>query len=233
MQSKEFLVTSSQFTFYTPQLLQFTANKILEGLLQKFASVFNGDTIAVPLPSNAPGDIPRIILQSSNAKFKVEISVKRVNFFLAQQNKEPADLDSFLALGLNILETYKELTQVTIGRLALVAVRYLENSEPAKSLAVHFCKPDWISAPFNRPENFEIHSHKKYSKEDFTVNSWVRCKTGNLKEGNVPIVMVVQDINTLAEELNEKNFSVEDAKKFVEFSKKEQAEILKLYFPDK
>lgn len=69
-------------------------------------------------------------------------------------------MKKILSLCFRILEEYKEYTKATIGRLAVVTVKYLENKNPSLALVEHFCKREWFNEPFNRLENFEIHSHK-------------------------------------------------------------------------
>jgi len=45
--------------------------------------------------------------------------------------------------------------------------------------------------------------------------------------------LITQDINSLAEELDEKDFSIEELKKFAELAINEQEQILDKYFPEK
>ena len=83
-------------------------------------------------------------------------------------------------------------------------------------MAQHFCKEKWLTVPFNRPESFEIHAHKRYFFADrFNVNSWVRCKTGLLvNPDRESIILIEQDINTVAEEMETREFSAEEIKDF-------------------
>lgn len=200
--------------------------------MSNFADSFNGDTVAIPIPGDAPKEIPRIILHSADGKFKLEIAESRVNFFRYRQDGDvKVDIDQILNLYSRILREYKDCTQATIGRLALVVVKFLEQEDPGLVLASHFCKDKWIIEPFDRPENFEIHSHRKYTLEGFNVNSWVRCKTERLARDNEPIILVTQDINTLAEEWEKRNFSFEQVEAFLEIAYKEQEQILRKYFP--
>jgi len=231
MNSDNFKVTSLQISIFTPAAL-FSKSKILERLMSNFADSFDGDTVAVPIPGDAPKEIPRIILLSADGKFKLEIAESRVNFFRYRQDDDVRiGINQTLNLCSRILQEYKDCTQATIGRLALVVVKFLEQENPGLALASHFCKDKWIIEPFDRPENFEIHSHKKYTLGRFNVNSWVRCKTGRLTKNNEPIVLVTQDINTLAEELEENNFDIEQVKNFLKIAYKEQEQVLRKYFP--
>ncbi|MGR3311448.1 MAG: hypothetical protein ACUZ77_11840 [Candidatus Brocadiales bacterium] len=232
MKAKSFKVFSFQLSVFTPVAL-FSKNKILERIIGKYANIFDGDTTSIPIPTDAPEEFPRIILQSSDGKIKLEIAKSRVNLFrYRREDNEIIELKELLDIYLRIIEDYKDCTKAVMGRLAIVTVKYLEIKNPSMVLAKHFCKEERLEEPFNRPENFEIHSQKKYSLKEFNINSWVRCKTGNLSRNNIniPIVLVTQDINTLAEEVKNNDFNIVDLKKFAELVIEEQEEILNKYF---
>ena len=230
--AKDFRLLSLQVSIFTPTLL-FSTSKIFEKLMCKYASIFNGDTLSIPLPPNTPKEIPRIILPSSDGKLKLEIAENRANFFrYRQEDDTKIDEESFFKICLEIFKDYIDCTSATVGRLAVVAVRFCEKENPGVELAKHFCKDRYITEPFNRPQNFEIHAHKIYKFDDFEVNSWVRCKTGTLAKENKPIMVVQEDINTLAEKIDQNNYDHKQMKKFIELTIKEQEAILKKYFPN-
>lgn len=232
MRAEDFRILSLQASIFTPSLL-FSTNKILEGLMGKFSKVFDGSTVSLPLPPDAPKEIPRIILMSADNKFKLEIAESRVNFVRGLQLGETeVDSHGFFKLVLEVFNEYLEATSAKVGRLALVTVKFYEQADPGLSLAKHFCKDEYIIQPFNRPENFEIHSHKRYVIADSEINSWVRCKTGKMKDGK-PIIVAHQDINTLAEEANKSQYNISMIGRFINVASKEQEEILKKYFPRK
>ena len=232
MNSDSFKITSLQVSIFTPALL-FSKSRILERMMSNFGGFFDGDTVAIPMPGDAPKEIPRIILHSADGKFKLEIPESRVNFFRYRKDDDvEIDISQILDLSSRVLKEYKDCTHSIIGRLALVVVKFLENENPGFTLARHFCKEKWITELFNRPDNFEIHSHKHYTLDGFNINSWVRCKTGRLTKDNKPIILVTQDINTLAEKLEKRDFSFEQVKAFLEIAYKEQEQILRKYFPE-
>jgi hypothetical protein len=209
----------------------FNPNKILGDLMSKFSDTFDGDTTVIPLPSDAPAEIPRLTLLSSDNKIKMEIAVNRLNLFsYRKEDGANIDEDSFFDLCFRVLKEYIGCTTAKVGRLALVIVKFLEDSDPGLTLARHFCKDELVVEPFNRPEDFEIHSRKKYKLEDVNINSWVRCKSAILMKDNVPIILVEQDINTLAEELKNNEFDMDQICSFVATAAKEQKSILDKYF---
>ncbi len=231
MNGDNFKLNSLQVSIFTP-FASFHKNRILGKLISTFADLFNGDTLAVPIPEDAPKEIPRIILNSAGGKFKLEIAQNRVNFFrYRKDDDEEIDTSRILDISSGVLKEYKDCTHSVVGRLALVVVRSSENKNPGLALARHFCKDKWTAKLFDRPDNFEIHSHRHYTLNEFNLNSWVRCVTGLLAKNNERIILVTQDINTLAEELKQRDFSIGQLKSFLRIAHKEQQQILREYFP--
>lgn len=226
-----FRMNSLQVSVFTP-FTSFSKSKILERLVSTFADLFDGDTVAIPIPEDAPKEIPRIILNSADGRFKLQVAQNRVDFFRYRRNDDTEmDASQILDVSSRVLKEYRDCTHSIVGRLALVVVRSLENKNPGFALASHFCKDKWTATLFSRPDKFEVHSHRHYPLHKFNVNSWVRCKTGFLAENNEPIILVTQDINTLAEELEQRDFSIEQLKNFLRIAHREQGQILRKYFP--
>lgn len=230
--AKKFNNLSLQICVFTP-FLSFNTNKIFSELMKKNSEVFDGDTISLPVSLNIPKDIPRLTLYSNDKILKLEIAESRVNFLKRVLPGEGSEgKNKFIGLCHEVLKSYIECTSAKVGRLANVTIKYWETENPALLLAKHFCKDKFIEEPFNRPKSFEIHSHKQYKTDNFEINSWVRCKTGNLEKGNEPIIIVEQDINTLSEHTNEMEFDINKIDTFVQMAYKEQEEVLIKYFPN-
>ncbi len=121
-----------------------------------------------------------------------------------------------------------------VGRFALVFNRFCEADEPTKVLINRFTSDAAQEGPLHNSSNFEIHNHKLYPLPDttFSVNSWVRCRTGIVQPSQLEAVTVEQDINTLVEDLDTKVFSVDDFRQFVNEAATEIGKILELYFPE-
>lgn len=233
VQAKDFRILSLQLSVFTPELL-FNPNKILGNVMSKFSDNFDGDTTVIPIPSNAPKEIPRLILASSDKRIRLEISEERVNFFrYRDKNDTLIDKNSFFELCSDVYKEYMKFTFAKVGRLALIRNNFLKNENPGLTLVQNFCKESLFEEPFNRPSNFEIHSHKEYKFDEFNVNSWVRCKSAAFQADNVPIILVEQDINTIASKTKEGyEFSIEEIIKFINLATSEQELILVKYFPE-
>ncbi len=143
-------------------------------------------------------------------------------------------LGGFFGKAVEILLQYAAQLSPRIARLAALATRFSVHEKPGLCLARHFCKDRWDKAPLNRPENFELHAHKRFTlASNFRVNSWARSKTGKLSgDGDEKlIVLFEQDLNTLAEEAPTKDFSEAEVKKFFGAAANELDSILGLYYP--
>ena len=199
------------------------------------ATVFTPDG-DLAVQEGAPLEIPRIILESTSQEWRCELSPARVNVYWRRAKSTGAGvaLGDFFEEAARILLRYAALLSPRIARLAALATRFSVHEKPGLFLARHFCQDRWDKAPLNRPENFELHAHKRFTlTSGFTVNSWARSKTGKLSgDGDEKlIVLFEQDLNTLREEESKKEFGEVEIKKFFLASATELDSILGLYFP--
>jgi hypothetical protein len=223
-----------QAALFTPDE-EVSAAKLLQGLAPTWAKRFDGEPMVVPSQLGLPPEVPKLILHSRDQSWRCEIASARINIhWLKSQESTPRiGLDRFYDEAVALLHQYRGFLRARVGRLAAVITRFAYHASPGPFLARHFCQERWLVAPFNRPESFELHAHKKFPMADFTVNSWVRSKTGLLgsKGEQRPIVLVEQDLNTLGEETETRDFSEGEINAFFRASVGELDTILNLYYP--
>jgi hypothetical protein len=208
-------------------------------LLQIQTGLFDGDPIVLPLKSDAPPELPRIILQDQAGTIKLEVSPLRTNVHRIKINKEDKfDINEFILLASDILTDYLGRTGAICGRLATVLKRFSFKDDPSREIANHFCKDIYLKKPFDSPASFELHARKRYNLLGlFEVNSWVRIKSGQLKYLNdppppsLPIVIIEQDINTISEIMETRQYSGEETSTFFSKIFDELNSVLQLYFP--
>ena len=228
--------SSCQATVFTPDG-DLSVNKVMKDLYPSLAVLFDGEpTVLPPIPEGAPPEIPRIILQSCSDEWRCELSPARANVFWRRAKSTTTGLciSDFFQQASDLLVRYSREVNARVGRLAGLVTRFAEHQTPALFLARHFCQERWDRAPLNRPENFELHAHKRFPLAgEFQVNSWARSKTGMLKAEDVqkPVVLFEQDLNTLADEAPAKDFSEAEVKKFFGAAATELDSILRLYYP--
>jgi len=232
---RDFALAQCQATLFTPEAEISTA-RLVGRLFPGWAGLFDGEPVILPLPDGVPKEIPRAIFQSRSGEWRCECASGRINLFWKQPSQSAASqtLQGVYGAMVPLLMQYVEFVDSRIGRIATVVNRYVPHSSPGRYLATHFCKERWLVAPFNRPENFELHAHKRFSlSRDFQVNSWVRNRTGTLAaEGpERAIILVEQDLNTLAEEQAQRTFSAGEVRGFFDLATPALDEVLNLYYP--
>jgi len=235
----EFEMVKLMASVFTPDFS--IGNKLL--LINQFQELsgqkFDGEFSSGQIPQEAPAEIPRIILKSKDNCWIMEISLQRTNLVflkpLASPLKAP-NIEEFGNFATKIFANYKSQTKIKIQRLSLVTDRYfkIEKTSPSHFLATKFCKDMYLEKdqPFDRPNGFEIHSLKKYEREGFKVNSWIRLKSANLLDSaKTPILGAVNDINTLSmDEEPNTDFDDEDIDRFYKYFPQHLESIIDLYF---
>lgn len=240
LKASDFKLTAVRLVAFTPNLVDFKPSAVLAAVLSKFSKRFDGSVQAIPLPEEAPPDIPRIQLASSDGGGGFTASPSRTtsSWKLKEgEGKEAAALAQVVKYCTEPIDRHVCENDIQVGRLGLVITRLCQVEHPAQTLIERFCNeevksPSLPDAPLRNSRNFEIHNHKRYeSPSGLTVNSWVRCRTGSIGEDATPAVTVEQDINTLAEEIDERTFSAEEITSFCDIGVSEAETILNKYFP--
>lgn len=232
---RAFKTSVLQATIYTPDL-DHSTSKVMSGFYPKCADFFNADPEVFPNMPGFPSEVPRIILKNKDGTMKLEIAASRINCFGMLKGDKGAklDIEKFYGEAVGFFSLFQGTTNCRIGRFAAVRTLFVLHETPGLFLARHFCKNIWNKTPLNRPENFELHSHKVYMLTDnFTVNSWARNKTGSLIEGDKKsrIILFEQDLNTLAVEIENKTYRTEDIESYYNNAIPEFDKILSQYYP--
>jgi hypothetical protein len=230
-----FRLASCQATLFTPDA-EISTTKLLDGLVHRWKGRFDADPVIVPANEDNPREDPQMILGSTSGNWRCEIASMRINLFWRRTNTTTAEptLFEFYAEATRMLNEYREFLNARVGRMAAGVNRFVEHATPGLFLARHFCKDRWSAAPLNRPENFELHAHKRYRLAgEFEVNSWVRNRTGTVSgEPPHPIVSVEQELDTLAEDSDRRRFSAEEIARFFGECSYVFDSILWLYYPE-
>jgi hypothetical protein len=232
--ASDFNLGSCQATVFTPEE-EASASKVMRGLFPAWAGRFDGEPVILPNAEGFPREVPKLILQSKSQEWHCEIASARVNLFWRRQvNSKPIPVGEFADEAAAVLSDYIGFCQARVGRIAFIRTSYALHPDPGTFLARHFCQDRWKSAPLNRPASFELHSHKQFSLRDrWVVNSWVRSKSGRVAYGDTAdaAVVVEQDLNTLAEDVDSRDFHSDEIRDFLSASAIESASILDLYYP--
>jgi hypothetical protein len=228
-------LASIQASIFTPTLISDHSN-LLKKLFNLNTDMFDGAPTVLPLPQDAPPDIPRITLQNKANTLKLEVSLNRVNFYRLKGSREDFIIPiEFYSTASSYLSSLLQEIGAKCVRIAAVMKRYYRIENPASEIATHFSKESFLDEPFDRPSEFEIHSLKKCEIHGFdNVNSWVRVKSGIIHEkGSTPkpAIIIEQDINTLPENMGATDYNETQINHFYNNINDEFENIIKLYFP--
>lgn len=194
--------------------------------------ILDGDPETIPDGGlGLPPEVPRVVLQSKSGRWRCQIAPARLDVFWSRIDGADATLGGVLSEAARVVRDYRQKVGVIAHRVAVVATRYSQHEDAGLFLARHFCQERWYAAPLNRPESFELHSHKSYEFKGFRVNSWFRAKSGLMTEGgkSSKVVLAEQDLNTLP---REGALSDDDVSAFFAVCPDELDHVLGLYFPE-
>lgn len=177
---------------------------VAQNLNKATENLFNGGPAILPIPDDAPLEIPRIILRSKDANFVCHVSPKSLEFSLKQKKGENKRLkeiqDDFLSRLADIARVVKTELRVKVERLGVVinSAMFLEES-PVDFLMKKFLRSGIIVDPHELNLNF-LH---KFALGEFKVNRWhrFRCLSPEGKEalGEVNALLIETDVNTVLE----------------------------------
>lgn len=169
---------------------------LLEKITEKCGELLNGEPTLLPIPLDAPLEIPRLQLNSKDNSFFWGISMLRSDLKFdesGEPNKKISDISEKLFKYFNeILTLYTEEFDWGIGRLAFVVNYFSELNDRAS---------DFITSNFLRDmpvfKSIELSFLKKDNIGGINVNRWLRMKCA---EKNDHLLHLLFDINTHAEE---------------------------------
>ncbi|MCI0564321.1 MAG: hypothetical protein MN733_38095 [Nitrososphaera sp.] len=234
--SSDFSNLSSKIILFTSDIA-FDQGKAVAALLAGVQKAFDGQVTTLPLPPNAPGDIPRIILVSSDGTKTLEAGPQRISVSFQAKHGQFETVDYQIKLMLQAHAAYEKVLRCRISRLAINLSRFLAVADPAMVIAHHFCREELLErtddykGALSRTETMELHAHKRFEiREGLPVNSWVRVKTVREGQERGDGVLIEQDINTLAERSNTSDFSRDQISEIVREMFAESSAIMELYF---
>lgn len=174
---------------------------------------FDGLESILPIPQDAPLEIPRVILNSKDEKYTCNISLNRADFFVNYKNQEDKNFDDTFSSIIKYLEDINLLLSLhfnaksyrlaavfeTIEELSISSKKFLEDTIIKNKLAKNI---------YTTQVNFLM----KDDLDQFKINKWVRITTLRKKDddNNDRLIQIIYDINTIQEvdyEVNSENIS--------------------------
>src|SRR5438445_6676376 len=185
--SKSFRLIAVQAVIFTADHGAFTPSSVLASTLGRYSQRFNGPVQALPLPEDVPVEVPRVLLRSSDQAWSLQAGPARIDSVWHLRDFSSAAPNDVIIRCSEVLLHYVESTHARVSRLALVTTRAVPVSEPARLLVSHFCNEAAQQRLFRNSVTFEVHNHKQYTLPGGPqINSWVRCKSGQLVVPETP-----------------------------------------------
>jgi len=224
---------------FTPELSIASSLKIANLVVNLIGKYVGGEPSILPVPKDAPSEIPRIMFSSSDKKWALNISPERTNLFYnipPTSTEEMITIEEFSSIASVFFGDYQRKLGSRVKRIAFVTERLTIRDDALDYVLGRFCNEKQITKgqPFFNAKRFEIHSLKKYAWGNFNINSWVRTKFLPIKIGDgetAPGILVINDLNTLSsDEAPDAVFFTDDIKTYFEKIPQHLSDILKLYF---
>jgi hypothetical protein len=215
----EFIPNQLRATVFTPRIQHFQVARVAGELLHLLPR-FSGDPTILPIPADAPDEIPRVVLGDPVGETQFQVAPSRSDLTWTRKTGAYSDIESFFTQAVDTLEVLLRALNARPGRLAAGGVFSHKSSDPVRVLADHFCKPEWVvqGGPLADLRAFELHATRRFQLfEGLVVNSLTRCRSGSVSEAGVssPAIVLDRDVNTLAEESHGRQFDPDTLRNFM------------------
>jgi hypothetical protein len=164
-------------------------------------------TQQLPLPIDAPSDIPRLILGYEN--FNLNVSKNRLDLFC----KNIDLLKDIVNKIYNVLEEFS----LSIGRIGFVKTIFVKKDiEELKKLLPETIRKKDIREITIRVNERKIIEEYECNNIESLSNGFVIKKEADAKEEKSEGIIIVRDINTLSEKIKENKFEKEKIEKLID-----------------
>jgi len=228
-------------SIFTPEMTIPNSLKLANLVVSIMGEYVGEEPSILPIPQNAPLEVPRVLFGSADNEWSLNISLQRTNLFYTvdpASGKARISEEEFSSVAAIFFGKYQKELSLRVQRLAFVTERFWIGENALTYILERFCNNCQMgeNRPFHEAKRFEIHSLKNYLWETFNINSWVRMKFLPIKAGDhetAPGILVVNDLNTLSlNEAPDENFSDAQIGEYFNKIPVELKQILNLYFQD-
>jgi len=169
--------------------------------------LFEKDPTLLPIPDDAPPDIPRIMLSNKSEKYKCNISANRIDFFYKDEKEPKPFQEVFKQFYPNYKKFFTSLKSEfnpQIGRVALISKLISSLEESSNDLI----KSNFLKKGiFLNPHNLDLIILYKDKVDTFEINRLIKIrslrKVGDPE--NDKALRLEIDINTLSEKTGDYN----------------------------
>lgn len=163
--------------------------------------ILDGEPVMLPVPPNAPAEIPRLRLGQAGDGWGCQVSPQRVDFFFerslkqAHEEEPPDAVELHFKLTQNVWSQLEEQFRATANRIGLIVRFGTRLSHATRLVCQSFLRTD----SFDSSEKIEVHALRKIRMGTYDVNRWARLRAVGLEsDDNAQGSLLLDiDINTL------------------------------------
>jgi len=178
--------------------------KLASDIISASEKLLEGDPTILPIPPDAPPEIPRIITKSKDERYTCNVSLNRIDLFFKPKERNEQSLDivsgEYLKLLLNLTSLLRENFKVTITRIGIVANLLLELSESSNTYVLRkYMKEKGL---ISETHEAQIHALNRLTLPNkIKVHRWLRIITSKSAQdsSNDRYLSVTIDINSVPE----------------------------------
>jgi len=198
-----------QHSLFSSSIVLNDVVRTVNNIKQRYPDIFDGDPTILPMPDDAPPQIPFVQLIDKKECYQLNISRRRIDFFF--HNKQMIG-----EIHLPVLKLYDIFLQVfkimcdeiraPFNRCAVVVEWTIALDSVS---AAEFLKKKYIDsrAPYRNPFTVRLNYLSREVFDNFTTNAWVNLRSA--RKSNAPeennFIIVEIDYNTIPEEKYEFN----------------------------
>lgn len=166
------------------------ANKVEDVL----GEIFNQMPTIIPLPSDAPSDVPAVIMQSSDGNITCNVSRSRIDLLMNKNYNDSISVG--LEESINLIKTFISAiySYKNIVRFGLIGRYFCEENDPVNKI-----KSKYICNGLTDLDELTIKFNKKFLNNGYTFNDLVEINNGviNINGVNQNVIFIQRDMNNI------------------------------------
>ncbi|MDO6694232.1 hypothetical protein Q4574_13140 [Aliiglaciecola sp. 3_MG-2023] len=174
-------------------------DSLMNGINSSMGNLFDAMPQILPIPADAPADIPRVQMRSENGKYNCNISCSRVDFILNGDFTDEAswpDLTRDFMAKVKLFSS-KVFDDSKINRFGLIGNFFIPDKSSSTSMTKKYLKVD-----LNTAEEINLRFNKRSSSHGFQLNNITSVNTaifelnGKIDKG----IFIELDVNNIPTE---------------------------------
>ena len=159
--------------------------------------LFDAMAVQLPVPHDAPADIPRIQMSSNDGRYKCNLSLSRVDLIIEENCDDKIIWDQLVRDFLEKVASFAESIfdqNLDIIRFGLIGRFFIPNDSASAVITEKFFKKG-----FESEEEMGVRFNKRSSSSEFILNNITSINTAKIKKNGVSqtCIFVELDINNV------------------------------------